>query len=251
MPFLIESKPTLASVVNFVAPRVGFSGALSDPAGSTDIAVVRMIAAANDAAKELLDAYPWPDLTKQATITVQADFSGQSEKGYALPDDFYRFVTQTQHDKTIRRRAFGPLSPQQYQSVKVISPYVSFEVMWRYFDGKLYFLNPPSTPREFTFEYLSQGFVQDADDATLYKNSASKNGDKFLFDESLIKLLARVKWLEAMQFDSSAAARDYALAWSARVSRLESAPVLSMVGPSMGLFNPLTTRNVPETGFGT
>jgi hypothetical protein len=254
MPFQIETDPTLSAVVNWVSRRVGFAPSITDPAGSTDPAVARMIAAANDAAKELLGEYAWPNLVKQSSLSVVRDFPGQLEKGYALPDDFFAFIKQTQNDKTVLRPSYGPLSARQYQSIKTLIPSIAFQLMWRYSDGMLYFLNPPATAHDFTFEYLSQGFVKDADNTTLYKNEASKNGDIFLLDEYVLKTLARVKWLEMMQFDSAAAVQDYNRAFQARCGRLDSAPILSMTGMQRKLFLldiPLSPENAPFTGYGS
>lgn len=253
MPFQIENTATLLAVVNHVAQRVGFAGSIADAAGATDTGVIRMVAAANDAAKELAGLYAWPELIRSYSISVQADFPGQAEKGYDLPEDFFAFIFQTENSATTRMPAIGPLLPRTWQTIKTIAPYVSIRLMWRYFNGKIYFLNPPSSAQSFTLEYLSQGYVKDADDPTTFKNVASKNGDIFIgFDEYVLKCLARVKWLEMMQFDASAATNDFNRAFDSRVARLDGAPVLSMKKDGLyPPFVPIGAHSVPITGIGS
>jgi hypothetical protein len=76
--------------------------------------------------------------------------------------------------------------------------------------------------------YLSRALVQDADDPTLFKNVANKNGDTFQLDGILMTLLTRVKWLEAKGFDSSAAIRDFLLAFDSRTGAEKGANILNM-----------------------
>jgi hypothetical protein len=91
--------------------------------------------------------------------------------------------------------------------------------------------------------------VRDADNATLYKNRATKNGDVILLDANLMTLLARVKWLEMKGFDSSAAMRDFQVNFENRKGNEKGAPVLSMVRVyGFPYINPITS--IPDTGFG-
>ncbi|MCS6944190.1 MAG: hypothetical protein RMK97_02035 [Sutterellaceae bacterium] len=253
MPVSIERNPTLLDVVDDLARVTGFSNALTDAAGSTDPAVGQFVAAANYAARELLQENVWPHLIREHTITVQAATPGQAVREYDLPEDFYSLVLQTGNDGTNQVHAFGPLSPAVWQSIRTLSPLApGHNLMWRLVgETKIAFLYPPSSPTTFRFEYLSQAYVQDADDLTLFKNIARKNGDRFLFDETLIKLLARVKWLETKGFDAGAATADYQRALQARVRRLDGAQVLSMIGPLHRAWMPWDDVNIPRTGVGS
>ena len=110
-------------------------------------------------------------------------------------------------------------------------------------EGKIYFLNAPPAPgQQFRFMYLSRALVQDADNSDLYKNIATKNGDKFVLDGTLMTLQTRMKWLEAKGFDSSAAVRDFMTAFDSRVGASKGANILNMAGgrhdyPYIGIGN--------------
>lgn len=254
MPFVDETPRSLLDVVSTISRAVGYSSGVSDAAGSTDPAVVQMVDKVNEALEELATE-PWQELIKVESLTVLADFPGQQVKGYPLPDDFYAFVLQTQNDRTVRRPAFGPLAPQIWESIRNINPYVSFNLMFRVFQNQIQFLNPPSTGgREFTYEYLSQGLVRDADDASLLKNRCEKNGDLILIDPVIVRQLARCKWLESRGFESASARNDFNHAFSQRFNRQVAAPVLSMAGRAANQyppFVPISIGNAPNTGYGS
>jgi hypothetical protein len=114
----------------------------------------------------------------------------------------------------------------------------------------LYILVPPTDPQTLSFFYQSYAWVRDQDDASLYKNRATKNGDVILLDSYLVTLLARVKWLEMKGLDSSAAMRDFQVNYENRKGNEKGAPVLTMVRTfQFPYIQPLT--NTPDTGFGS
>jgi hypothetical protein len=97
-------------------------------------------------------------------------------------------------------------------------------------------------------EYISQGYIQDQDDATLFKNFADKNGDLFLIDQYLIYYLAKAKWLEVKGFDSAAAMRDFQVSFEQRFTQDQGAPVLSLINRTG--YRYLDYWNIPDTNYG-
>jgi hypothetical protein len=96
--------------------------------------------------------------------------------------------------------------------------------------------------------YLSKALVQDADNPALYKNVASKDGDIFQLDGVLMTLITRVKWLEAKGFDSSAAVRDFLLAFDSRVGAQKGANILNIAG-NRGMYPFISTGNLPDASL--
>ena len=91
--------------------------------------------------------------------------------------------------------------------------------------------------------------MQDQDYPDLFKNRITKNGDKCLLDATLITLYTRCKWLEMKGLDSSAAMRDFQIAYENRKGAFKGAPVLSMTRDSrFPYIQPLV--NTPDTGYG-
>jgi hypothetical protein len=224
-----------------------------DVAGSSDPNIVLMRTAANLSSLEMLNAYEWSQLTKMASLTVfttdPPSASQATEKAYDLPQDFYRFIDQTQWNAAMRFPAVGPVGPQGWMTYMVFPISANFTLTWQIRQGKIYFLNPPQSPgQDFRFMYLSRALVQDADNANLYKNLASKNGDKFQLDGLLMTLMTRVKWLEAKSFDSSAAVRDYMNAFDSRVGAQKGANILNMAGNRHG-YPYIGIGNLPESSL--
>jgi hypothetical protein len=143
----------------------------------------------------------------------------------------------------MRFPAVGPVAPQGWMTYMVFPISANFTLTWQVREGKIWFLNAPPAPgQKFRYMYLSRALVRDADNPDLYKNVASKNGDQFILDGTLMTLLTRMKWLEAKGFDSSAAVRDFMVAFDSRVGAQKGANILNMAGgrhdyPYIGIGN--------------
>jgi hypothetical protein len=125
----------------------------------------------------------------------------------------------------------------------------NFTLTWQIRQGQIWFLNPPPAPgQDFRFMYLSQALVQDADDPDVFKNVATKNGDVFQLDGILMVLITRIKWLEAKGFDSSAAVRDFLLAFDSRTGAEKGANILNLAGPGHG-YPYIGIGNLPDASL--
>lgn len=246
--YQIIDDTTLSAIVQNVASMVAFP-VPSDPAGSTDPAVQQFVQSANLAAVDLLSLYDWQELIKTYTISITADTSGQKEKSFALPVDFYDWIDQTNWNATTQFPSLGPVSPQMWQQLLIRTTLPTLSFYWQVRGNRLYVLAPPSSPQTMSFFYLSNAYVQDQDDSELYKNRATKNGDTFLLDANLMTLYTRVKWLEMKGLDSSAAMRDFQVAFDNRKASERGAQVLSMARDfRFPYIQPLV--NTPDTGYG-
>lgn len=249
MPLQI-SEWDYGTAIKYIAKMVGHAQQVPDPAGSLDPAIQQMGVAVNHANGELLDIKEWQDLTKRGTIPIVGDFAGQTEKGFTLPADFQRFIDQTQWGQQMFLPAPGPITPQGWMIALIQPLKPAGMIYWQIRQDQLFVLAPPfPTPTNFEFFYLSKGSVIDQDDPTIYKNVASKNGDKFVLDGYLVTLMGRVKYLEWKGFDSSAAMRDFQIGFDSRAGSDKAAPVLSLSRkPQLPL---ISVANLPFTGYGS
>ena len=248
MAFQIVNESTLSAIVQNVAGMVAFP-VPADPAGSTDPAVLQMVQAVNMAGIELLSMYDWQELIKNYQIPIQQDTSGQKEKSFDLPEDFYDWIDQTNWNATTQFPSLGPVSAQMWQQLLIRTTLPTLSFYWQVRDNKIYVLAPPSAPQTMNVFCLSQAWVKDADDSTLYKNRVTKNGDTVLLDATLVTLYTRVKWLEMKGLDSSAAMRDFQLSFENRKGAEKGAPVLSMARDfRFPYISPLV--NTPDTAYG-
>jgi hypothetical protein len=246
--YQIIDETSLSAIVQNVAAMVSYP-VPSDPAGSTDPAVAQMVQAVNMAGTELLSMYEWQELIKPYDISVQADSSGQREKSFALPVDFFDWVDQTNWNATNQFPSLGPVSPQMWQQLLIRTTLPTLSFYWQVRDNRIYVLAPPSSPQTMKFFYLSNAWVRDQDNSDLYKNRITKNGDVALLDANMLTLYTRVKWLEMKGLDSSAAMRDFQVAFENRKGAEKGAPVLSMARDfRFPYIQPLV--NTPDTGYG-
>lgn len=239
------------SAIQEICRMVGH-GVPSDAAGSQDEAVQQMGTGINRALAELLTMFEWQDLTLTASISVVGDSAGQTEKAFDLPDDFDRFIDQTQWNDASALPAGGPVSPQAWMMYLVRSTSPQLTLAWQLRADQIWFLAPPyPDPATFQYMYISKGMVIDADDPSITKNVASKNGDAFIIDDYLVLLLGKAKYLEAKGFDSGASMRDFLIAFNSRTGSNKAAPILN-IGSGVRS-EPLITAmgNVPDTGFGS
>lgn len=249
MPYQIVNDSTLSAIVQNVAQLVSFPTP-ADPAGDTDPAVVQMVQAVNLAGIDLLSMNDWQELTKIHTMSIVAASPGINQQAYSLPEDFYEFVDQTQWNSTMQWPAIGPVSPQAWQELLIRQTLPTLSFYWQVRGNEIYILSPPTSAQTLSFYYQSFAWVRDQDDATLYKNRATKNGDVILLDSYLITLLARTKWLEMKGLDSSAAMRDFQVNYENRKGNEKGAAVLSMAQSFRYPY--IDARyNAPDTGYGS
>lgn len=248
MAFQLINDSSLSAIVQNVAAMVGYP-IPNDPAGDSDPAVVQMVQAVNMAGIELLSMYDWQELIKSYSVTIQSDSNGQRQKGFPLPDDFYDWIDQTNWNATNQLPSLGPVSPQMWQQLLIRTTLPTLSFYWQVRDNLIYVLAPPNSPQTMTFFYLSVAWVRDQDNVDLYKNRMNKNGDVSLLDSNLLTLFTRVKWLEMKGLDSSAAMRDFQIAYENRKASEKGAAVLSLARDfRIPYIQPLT--NTPDTGYG-
>lgn len=239
---------TLQTIIQSTCKMVGYPVPV-DPAGSTDPAIQQMVEALNMAGEDMLNLYGWQRLSKLWDMTIQSEYPGQLERSFDLPQDFWQFVDQTQWNVDTRLPAIGPISPQAWQQLRIRMPKVVLTFLWQIRDGKLWIQAPPEQGQTLSFYYQSNGWCQDADDPTDYKNYANKNGDTILMDGYLMKLLTRVKWLEMKGFDSAVAMRDFQVNYENRKGNDVGAQVLNMA-QSLAFPYLNVAINAPDTGYG-
>lgn len=250
MPVTI-TETTYGSAIQEICRVTGYS-IPADPAGSTDSAVQQMGAAVNFALNELLTLHEWQDLTTKATLSIVATGAGQEERGFDLPDDFYRFIDQTQWSSASMLPAGGPVSNQAWMAYSIQNFAPQLTLYWQMRGDQLWIMNPPyPTPVDFEYMYLSKAQVIDGDDSATMKNNATKNSDTFLLDGNIITLLARARYLEWKGFDASAAVRDFLAIFNSKVGADKGGQILSLNKGSGGvrLIDPYFS--LPNTGFGS
>ena len=187
------------------------------------------------------------DSSTQVTMSLPATASGSNslyfgQVQYPLPTDWKKQIPQTEWDRTNRWPLLGPQSPQDWQSFKSGIVYSGPRERFR-IQGNTISINPPPPANlTFAFEYISNAWVVPATGANKVKFTADT--DSFLFDDSLLLSLLRLKWLQTKGFEYGYAQAEYMDLLSKCKAQDKSSPILSMA-PATGSIL-LTNRNVQD-----
>ena len=128
---------------------------------NTDLTIRQILAIAHDDIDQMRRALDWPELQKEATITL---VDGQAS--YALPGDYYKQIARTHWDLENDWEMVGPLTPQEWQYYK--SGIVNVGIRRRFrvkgSTAKQFYLDPTPTASEagqiLRFEYVGKSCVR-------------------------------------------------------------------------------------------
>lgn len=192
------------------------------------------------------------DGATQVTLTQNATASGTvtlnfCKTKYSMPADYDRPVDRTQWDKSKHWEMLGPDSPQQWQWLKsgyiATGPRMRFRPLGGYFQT----WPPVATAEYIGMEYVSKNWATAV--AGTGKTSFTVDTDTCIFDDRLMVLGLKKKYLEAKGFDAQIVRMDYntaltiAKATDAGASTLSFAPRLSS--------NLVGIQNAPDSGYGS
>lgn len=146
---------TLLEICQAVSDESGIS-IDSSIVGSTDQATKQLLAMANKLARQIGDAFPWPQLQKQGSITLVA-----SQSTYALAADINWIYHETVWNQDQQWLLYGPYSPQDRQVLEsgIIESYPFQRFTVRGITDKKFEIDPTPTSNEanevLAYEYNS------------------------------------------------------------------------------------------------
>lgn len=103
---------SILEVVQDVSKRLGLDSP-STVVGNTDKGVIQLLALFEEGGREIASRYNWPQLNKEALITLVA-----SQDGYDLPDDFNFRLDNTDWDRSNSWPTIGMVSAEDWQRWK-------------------------------------------------------------------------------------------------------------------------------------
>lgn len=237
--------PTAKTVLNRAALQCGLA-TLEDPFGSTNQAWVLLRDLLTSLIDDLQQEHDWTHLVREATFTTDG-----VKNEWTLPADFHELVPQTGWNRSTRFPLIGPLSSQQAQMLKARLPGVLLNVAFRIQGGVL------STPivhpagALVAFEYVSNYAVVAAGASAPSLVTPGGNTDVLLFDEELLVLGLKLRWLEEKRFDTTATQARYDAKLEHCMNKNDPAPVLSLGGSGARATDRMIDgRNVPEGNWG-
>jgi hypothetical protein len=235
------------ALLNRVAAEVGVAPT-TDPMGSSDPTFVQLQYLLNTAGEELALLSPWEAITREHAIATQSTDSGD----YPLPDDFNYMIDQTGWERAENVPLMGPLSPQDWQyllgrDLVTTTIYASFRLEQSLFR---IFPRPPPDGLDIHFEYVSQNWVQDADNPQTLKPLVEKNGDLPLYNGTLIARYVKLKYYQSKGLPTQLAQDDFNTIFAQTSGQDKGAPILSAGRWNGGVPYLNSWVNVPFTGYG-
>lgn len=137
----------------------------------------------------------WVVLVKEHTFDT-----ANGVNHYPLPSDFKAMVSGTIWNRSEYDRVYGPLNPQEWQTLKsgIVTTGVldSFRIKARS-GAKRFYIDPTPSGREtFVFEYRSNAWVKDASTTpNTFRTEFTKDAEESLIDEFLIELGTKWRFL--------------------------------------------------------
>lgn len=125
----------------------------------------------------------WQKLIREKTFTTVA---AETQTDTPLPIDFLRFVNNTIFNRTTRQRVFGPLSDEEWQSMKATAATWSYD-SFRIRGGSWLIAPTPTAGQTIAYEYVTSYIGTDATGATP-KAAFTVDTDLTYWDDELMVL---------------------------------------------------------------
>ena len=211
---------------------------------SQDANVQQLLAFAREVNADLLAEFGWETLQTEYSFTT---VDGQDE--YEFPADIDRWINGTFFDQTNRWEMLGPLSPRNWEWLKVWNVAGTPFQRFRVFGGKIHlYPTPGPTPITFVCEYISNSAVLDGSTG-LPKADYTQDSDVCRFDSRVVVYGIKLKWAIAKGLDTTAALTDYRRALEQAKGSDAPAPRLSLLrGCGNGWM--ISNANIPDGNWG-
>lgn len=240
---------TLLSIVQQVASLISVPKPTS-VVNNTDLQVQQLYALANEEGRELAQSFNWTALDTELTFLTVAD---ELQEG-VFPPDFSRMINQTENNRSTRRAIAGPLSPQDWQTLKTFpafaAPYINFRIR----EGELYMIPAPPDGQTCVFEYISSYWafganIQAPDRGPAPKVQFNLDTDTSVLDENIMALGVRWRYLAAKGLDYAEVLSTYERQKEQEQGRDGAAPILTLDG--RGRFSLPVWPNLPIGSWNT
>ncbi|MBV8649685.1 hypothetical protein [Paludibacterium sp.] len=169
------------------------------------------------------------------------------QESYPLPSDYDYMIAGTPWDRGFRWPLLGPLTPQEWQSLKSglspTGPRRRFRIML----GAFYLDPIPYDSNLLVYEYYSTAFATGADGSA--KTAFTADTDIYVLpdDTMILGMLWRYKRAKGLDYSEEYALYESVL--TRELGRDASAPALQLDHSASGI-RLLSTQQIPDTGYG-
>ena len=198
--------------------------------GSTSETQQLLLDLARREAKELSRRHEWAELQAERVFSALA---AETQTGM-VPTDFDRMIPDTFWNRSARRKAVGPLSPQDWQYQKGWGVNAAIEHQWMRRGADIVLTPAPAAGEELAFEYIRSTPVRAL--AGTLKAQFDDDSDTFLLDEEILTLGVAWRYLrqKGLDYAEELKAYEWRVAQSAPASRGSSAISIGGTGQGIG-----------------
>ena len=186
------------------------------------------------------------EMTIPSTQTATGITITFGQAKYAMPSDYARIVDKTQYNKSNRWAIIGPKDAQEWQWLKASYVTTGPRMRFRMMGDKFTLWPAPDATLVLGFEYVSNGWVIDANGT--YKSKFTADTDTSRFTDRVLILGTKLKLFEIRGFDTTAVLQDYTRELDKWKASESGADTLSLAPRYPNIL--LTQNNLPDTGFG-
>lgn len=245
------SQDTVLWVIQQASLEMGLPKPL-EAVSATDTTTQQLVALLNAAGNEMVNGYPWEQLTKEFLITT---VDGQSE--YMMPSDWSYFLDQTQWDRTNHWPLLGPKTAQEWQWLKGGLLSSGPRLRYRVLGGKFQLFPTPNAqntptngsdgafvPWTLAMEYVSDTWLASATEANTFYNFAQDDTNLLLVDPWIMVKFIKMKYWEAKGLDTTAYSKDFIGMWESRIGKNKGAPMLTLAPRARTML--IGINNIPD-----
>jgi len=247
------SQDSVLWVVQQASAEMGLPRPL-EAVSSQDTTTQQLVALLNAAGNEMVNGYPWEQLTKEFIITTA---EGQAE--YDLPSDWSYFTDQTQWDRTNHWPLLGPKTAQEWQWLKGGLLSSGPRLRYRVLGGKFNIFPTPSpqntpsgnsnttgvfAPWTLAMEYVSRNWLASTVEANTFYDYAQDDTNVLLVDPWLMVKFLKMKYWEAKGLNTTAYSKDFLGMWESRIGKNKGAPMLTLAPRARTML--IGINNIPD-----
>ena len=229
---------TALQIIRQAAAELGLN-VPNEVAASTEVTGQQMLALLNSAGADLIVAHPW----QQLNVThVFPSVAAQAE--YALPSDYAYYLDQTFWCSSEQEPMAGPVSPQFWQRVTAGAIALPSDQMFRVQAGNVEIYPTPSEVQNYTYQYISNLWVQCGASPPACKASITLDADTPLLDSNLLVKALKVKMWNAKGLDTTMLIGEMTGLFNALTGKDKGATILSL--SPRGGSSLLNSRSIPD-----
>ena len=186
-------------------------------------------------------------MNRVATSTASTTFTF-SKVLNAFPADFDRPIDRTQWDKSRHLEMLGPATAQQWEWLK--SGWISTgpRIRYRPLGGYFAIWPPLGATENLSYEYQSKNCVLATAGTAPTKQAFTVDTDTCIFPDALMRLMIKLKYFEAKNFDTTALYRDFTTQKDIAMAADAGNATLNMIPRAQSVL--IGWDNIPDSQYG-